>query len=601
MVEDGGSVASSVGVLDGAALRERHRARIAKDTSPVTILTGGSARDLGRRICEAKVPHVAADTPIVLKPNLGGFDWFKDAAKNEGDDGVRGRITDPEFVRGVVRCLKARGHTHVTVAEGWGAKHADWVKLVTVSGYDAMAKEEGVPLVAMDDDGVFDVEGDKPGEMLRVTGMEQTTVPTLLSPRLLAEALTHGLFISLPKIKAHRYAVFSLAIKGTQGTIALSDASPAFRQKWRMHRELNPYLDARGKSAPEDRAAYVRSLETFAARIADVLDVNMPDVVLAEGAPMMQGDGFQKLFPLHDHVAVGGTNVVLVDRVAAELIGAWNRPELGAQLGGHTTSPLLETAAKHFGIDIHARPLVDGDGAALLDATRPYHFVGMAPFTVDVGPARPVAHAAPLRGDAIRVDGVADDAAWSRATAVSWTTDYRGGATAASTRARFLWSDAALYALFEVEGTGLDVDTTRPTNVERPRLYEEDCVELFLVPKGIYARSYDEIELGPRGHFFDLKIDRFARDAAHAADVGWSSGVDVKTTVDEGAHRAIIEAKIPAADVIAALKPGAELPLGLFRMEGPPSKRLFLAWSPARTDKPDFHVFEAFGKLVVDR
>ena len=191
---------------------------------------------------------------------------------------------------------------------------------------------------------------------------------------------------------------------------------------------------------------------------------------------------------------------------------------------------------------------------------RPRPLRRMAPFTVDVGPARPVAHAAPLRGDPIRIDGVADDTAWSRATAVSWTTDYRGAATAASTRARFLWSDAALYALFEVDGTGLDVDTTRPTNVERPRLYEEDCVELFLVPKGIPTRrSGDEIQArGPRGHFFDAQDRRrFARDAAHAADVGWSSGVDVKTTVDEGAHRAIIEAKIPAADVIAALKPGA--------------------------------------------
>jgi hypothetical protein len=112
--------------------------------------SGSSPRDLGRRICEAKVPIVPLDTPIVLKPNLGGFDWFKDPAKNDGDDGVRGRITNPEFVRGVVRCLKARGHARVTIAEGWGAHHADWVKLVKVSGYEAMAHEEGVPLVAID-------------------------------------------------------------------------------------------------------------------------------------------------------------------------------------------------------------------------------------------------------------------------------------------------------------------------------------------------------------------------------------------------------------------------------------------------------------------
>ncbi len=454
MIEDAGTTASADGVLDGDALRKKHRARIAADDSPVTILTGGTPRELGQRICEAKVPHVPAATPILLKPNIGGFDWFKDPSKNDGDDGVHGRTTDPEFVRGVVRCLKARGHTDITIAEGWGAHHSDWEKLVKVSGYAEMAKSENVPLVAMDDDGVFDKQGDKPGAMLRVSGMEKTGVPTLLSPKILANALEHGLFISIPKIKAHRFAVFSLAIKGTQGTIALSDASPAFNQKWRMHRELNPYLDARSKGLPEDRAAYVKALETFADRIADVLEVNTPDVVLADGTPAMDGDGFQKMYPLRDRVAIGGTNVVRVDRVAAEFLGAFNRPELAKELGGHTTSPLLETAAKRFGIDLSQRPTIDGDGKALLDAPRPYHFVGMAPFSIDVEAPRPVAHAAALGAGSIAIDGDASDAAWSRATPVAWSTDYRGQGAGKTTRARFVWSPGALYALFEVEGTG---------------------------------------------------------------------------------------------------------------------------------------------------
>jgi len=589
MIEDAGNAANAQGTLDGDALRKKHRARIAADRAPVTILTGGSALQLGQRICEATVPRVAAETPIVLKPNLGGFDWFKDPAKNDDDDGVRGRITNPEFVRGVVRCLRARGQTNVTIAEGWGARHEDWVKLVKVSGYETMAASEHVPLVAMDDDGVFDVQGDKPGSMLKVTGMEKTGVPTLMSPKLLANALEHGMFISIPKIKAHRYAVFSLAIKGTQGTIALSDATPAFRQKWRMHRELNPYLEARTKNLPEDRAAYVKSLETFADRIADVLEVNTPDVVLADGTPVMQGDGFQKLYPLHDRVAIGGTNVVQVDRVAAEFMGAFHRPELAKELGGHTTSPLLEAAAKRFGVDLGARPTIDGDGAALLDEPRPYHFVGMAPFTIDVEPSRPTAHAASLGNDTI-------EAAFARATPVSWDTDYAGSSTGKTTKARFVWSPRELHALFEIEGTGLHVDTTKPTNVERVRLYDEDCVEMFLAPSGRYAKKYDEIELGPRGHFLDLRIDRLTR----AGDTAWSSGLDVKTTVDEAAHRARIEAKFTASDIVAALKPGAEIPLGLFRMEGS-GTRTYLAWSPARTKSPDFHVFEALGRLLLDR
>src|SRR5215468_2485893 len=38
--------------VDGAALRARHRERLAADRSPVTVLTGGSALELGRRLCD---------------------------------------------------------------------------------------------------------------------------------------------------------------------------------------------------------------------------------------------------------------------------------------------------------------------------------------------------------------------------------------------------------------------------------------------------------------------------------------------------------------------------------------------------------------------
>ncbi len=250
--------------------------------------------------------------------------------------------------------------------------------------------------------------------------------------------------------------------------MALSDATPAFRQKWRMHRELNPQLDARAKNTPEDRAAYVKALETFAERIADVLEVEAPDVVLAEGAPAMQGDGFQKLYPSSAHVAIGGTHVVRVDRVGAELLGALGRAELARELGGHTTSPLLEVAAKRFGVDLSVKPKLDGNGAALLDSPRPLHFVGMAPFSIDVEPTHPTVHAAPLGTEAIHIDGAGNEPAWGRAAPTSWSTDYRAAPTAVATRARFLWSPGALYALFELEGAGLNVDASRATNVRTP-------------------------------------------------------------------------------------------------------------------------------------
>jgi hypothetical protein len=46
-----------------------------------------------------------------------------------------------------------------------------------------MAAAEQVPLVALDDDGVFDQQGDKPGKPLAISGIEHTRVPTLLMPK----------------------------------------------------------------------------------------------------------------------------------------------------------------------------------------------------------------------------------------------------------------------------------------------------------------------------------------------------------------------------------------------------------------------------------
>jgi uncharacterized protein (DUF362 family) len=592
MIADGGPGVTAVEAIDGDALRKRHAPRL-RTPAPVTILRGASARDLGERICQSVVPQKPQDTPILIKPNIGGFDWFKDRAKSGGDDGIKGRITDPEFTRGIVRCLKARGMTKITIAEGWGATYKDWERLVKVSGYEVMAREEGVPLVALDDDGVFDVQEGTPGKPLGVRGMEKTHVPTLLVPKLLADVLDHGLFISAPKVKAHRFGVVSMSVKGVQGTIMLSDASPAFRQKWRMHIELNKYLKERPKK--DDRALYVSALETFAERIADVLEVETPDVVLADGAPMMAGDGFQKLFPSEELVAIGGVNPVLVDRVGAQLLGLWDNDDLARELGGHRTSPLIEAAAKRFGLDL-ASPVAVGDGAALLHEPRPTHFYGLAPFVIEGSETeRPQVHAARVDGDPPKVDGRGDDAAWASANEVAWDTDFAGRNTGIVTRARFVWKKDALYMLWELASAGLHADPSRPLDQERPKLYEEDCVELFFTPDVRKPSHYYEVELGPLGHFFDIDVDSEAKKS----DTSWSSGVKVATTRDAAAHTASIEAVLSSPDVTRALAPNARLRLGLYRMEGA-SPRSYLAWSPPKTEKPNFHVPSAFGTLVVD-
>lgn len=607
---DAGPAVVAKGEVDGNALRARNRERIAADRSTVFLLRDGTARELGMRACKAAVPSRPKETRVLVKPNMGGFEWFKDPAKSAGDDGLRGRITDPEFVRGIIRCLKERGFTKITIAEGWGAKHADWVRLTKVSGYEAMTREEGVTLVAMDDDGVFDVEADQPGKPLKVLGMEKTHAPTLLMPKILAEHLQNGLFISAPKVKAHRFGVTSMAIKGGQGVVMLSDASPAFNQKWRMHKELSDALKLIPKDEKEGRKAYLDALHLFAERMADVLEVAAPHVVLAEGAPAMGGDGFGKRWPSTESIAIAGTNPILVDRVGAQYLGLWDNADLARELGGgHKTSPLIEIAAKRFGVDITS-PSIDGNGAPLLGGARPVHFVSMSGFSLhsdatphevaprspvgDAGTERPSLHARRVEDASIVIDG-ALDASWSVATPVTFETDWSGSTTTTVTTVRALWSTKALYLLWNLGGAGLNVDESRPVATEREKLYEEDCVEVFLGPDAAERTKYFEVEVGPLGHFLDLSVNRKTKKS----DVGWSSQTKIATKVDRENKSVLIEMGIFAPEIAAALTPGAKLPLALYRMEGK-APRLYLAWSPTRTPKPDFHVPEAFGTLVLE-
>ena len=620
---DAGPAVVAKGEVDGEALRARNRARLASDRSKVSILQGGTPRELGMRACQKAVPVRPKETPILVKPNIGGFEWFKDPAKSGGDDGVRGRITDPEFVRGIIQCLKERGHTKITIAEGWGAKHTDWVRFVNVSGYDAMTRAEGVKLVAMDDDGVFDVEGDQPGKPLKVTGMEKTNAPTLLMAKVLAEHLAHGLFISAPKVKAHRFGVTSMSIKGGQGVVMLSDASPAFNQKWRMHKELSKALELIKTDETAGKKAYLDALHVFAERMTDVLEVAAPHVVLAEGAPAMGGDGFGKRWPSAESVAIAGTNPILVDRVGAELLGLWDNAELARELGGgHKTSPLIETAAKRFGVDLTG-PEVEGDGASLLQSKRPVHFVSMSGFSIhsdatpaEIAPApasstasskatsngdagagaaeRPSLHARRIMDTSMAIDGSVE-AAWSAATPVTFDTDWSGATTTTTTTVRAMWSSTALYMLWNLDGAGVNVDEAKPIATEREKLYEEDCVEMFLGLDPTERTKYVEIEVGPLGHFLDLMVDRKTKKS----DVPWSSKPKIATKIDREKKTAVIEVGLFAPEIVAALQTGARLPFALYRMEGK-SPRLYLAWSPTKTPKPNFHVPDAFGTLVIE-
>lgn len=194
------------------------------------------------------------------------------------------------------------------------------------------------------------------------------------------------------------------------------------------------------------------------------------------------------------------------------------------------------------------------------------------------------------------VDGALDDAAWRSARAVPIATDWRGARANLETIAKMAWSPDALFFSFDCAYDALVVDDAAPTATEHVELYRFDAVEVFVDPDPATPDTYVELEVGPRGHFLDVNVDRGRRPHG---DVAWSSGMTVAARIDEAAHRYRIEARVPAAALgLAALDPRA-LRIGLYRLAGRAPNRLYLARFPTLTERPSFHVPDRFGHLLL--
>jgi len=376
-----GPRAGSAGVLDTGPLVAEHHRRMERDrAAPVVVLTERDPREAGRALCEAVVPRRPPETPVLVKPNLAGF-------QGRGAE-VRGatstRRTGTEFLRGVVRCLKARGHTKITIAEDIGAADADQTRWWRRIGMPDFVREEGVELVGLGTDGTPPVAIEPLAAPFAGARLLRTS---LMVARILADHLREGLYVSVPKMKMHRFAVMSLGLKNAMGAILLADGVPPHRQKWRMHAELGAWMRRTRAAGPDagptgDRAGYVFALEQFAARIADVLEVELPDAVLIDGLPPVAGDGFDLDEPLRESVAIGSVNPVLADAVALEWMGYLDNADLAREIG-HRTSPLVEEAARRFygTTDVLSGIRIEGD-ASFRARRRVVHFRSMAGFEI---------------------------------------------------------------------------------------------------------------------------------------------------------------------------------------------------------------------------
>lgn len=190
----------------------------------------------------------------------------------------------------------------------------------------------------------------------------------------------------------------------------------------------------------------------------------------------------------------------------------------------------------------------------------------------------------------IEVDGSLDDIAWRQAP-VTHNFLLPGGRTGPQqTIARVLWDDERLYVAFDVKDTDIWAEMTD----RDAKLWEQDCVEVFIEPTGAVL-PYFEFEINALNVVLDLRFARQVRgpfDEAAAWDCpGLVHGVRRR---DDGWTA---EIAIPFASLTGTRppKPGDSWKINLTRIDRPERKDpLLLAWGPTS----DFHDASRMGTVT---
>lgn len=160
--------------------------------------------------------------------------------------------------------------------------------------------------------------------------------------------------------------------------------------------------------------------------------------------------------------------------------------------------------------------------------------------------------------------------------------------------AQILWSETSLYLHFETHGVeSLVVSETPTLRSKSIGLWERDVCEIFIAPDKNEPRKYFEFEVAPTGEWLDLAIDMTSGE--RVTDWDYKSGMETAARIEDG--KVTMAMKIPWEAFRRKPKVGDVWLGNIFRCVGKEPNRGYLAWQPTMTEKPNFHVPEAFGEF----
>ena len=189
-----------------------------------------------------------------------------------------------------------------------------------------------------------------------------------------------------------------------------------------------------------------------------------------------------------------------------------------------------------------------------------------------------------------------ENAAWKIAEEIL-IEKYWSGDDAPSERhakARLLWSASALYIRFEAnQNEPLIISETPNLKTKTRGLWDSDVCEIFVAPEKKEPRKYFEFEIAPSGEWIDLAIHQMPD--ARETDFEYDSEMQTAARIEK--DKVWMSIKIVWKAFGKTPKKGDVWRGNLFRCIGSGKTRGYLAWQSTKTEKPNFHVPEAFGEF----
>lgn len=187
-----------------------------------------------------------------------------------------------------------------------------------------------------------------------------------------------------------------------------------------------------------------------------------------------------------------------------------------------------------------------------------------------------------------------NSALWKGAPSVTTEISARGEVQPGhKTEIRSRWTPEYLYFLFICPYNELylkpEFDAVNETN----RLWNWDVAELFVGADFVNIHQYREYQVSPRAEWVDLDIDR--KEPKPEGGWLWNSGFSVAAKIDEKSKVWYGAMKIPMKSITSKpIKSGDEFRANYYRIQGPPPKKVFIAW---QATGGNHHIPEKFGIL----